>query len=365
MKIAITGLVNSGKTTVFNALTGLGVETTTYATTSGEPHMGMVKVPDERVEKLSEIFKPKKKSPSSVQYIDYLGITKGDQKQNRKVFELVKDSDALVHVVRGFVDEAVVHPLEKVDPLNDISTFETELIFGDLELVERRFKGIEQNKKKGNKPTNPEEEKVLRKCNEAFEAEKPLRDLELTEDELKAVRHLQFMSIKPMIVVLNVAENDLSSEKTASLIKEIEGFYGKGASAKVLAMSGKVEMEIAEMDDEDRDMFLEDLGIEEPALDRLIRICYEHVGLISFFTVGEDEVKAWAILKGSDALTAAGKIHSDIQRGFIRAETIGYEDFTDKAEGKMTTAKDKGLMRLEGKTHEVQDGDIINFRFNV
>lgn len=365
MKIAITGLVNSGKTTVFNALTGQGVETTAYATTSGDPHMGVVKVPDERVEKLADIFNPKKKSPSTVQYVDYLGITKGDQKQNRKVFELVKDSDALVHVVRGFADDAVVHPLEKVDPLNDISTFETELIFGDIELVERRFKGIEQNKKKGNKPTNPEEEKVLKKCNETLEAEKPLRDLELTEDELKAVRHLQFMSIKPMIVVLNVAENDLSSEATASLIKEIEGFYGEGTSATVLAMSGKVEMEIAELEPDERELFLEDLGITEPALDRLIRICYEHVGLISFFTVGEDEVKAWAIRKGDDALTAAGKIHSDIQRGFIRAECIGYEDFTGEAEGKMSTAKDKGLMRLEGKTHIVADGDIINFRFNV
>ncbi|KKK84350.1 hypothetical protein LCGC14_2784240, partial [marine sediment metagenome] len=363
MKIAITGLVNSGKTTVFNALTGIGVETTAYATTSGEPHMGVVKVPDERVEKLAEIYKPKKKTPSSVQYIDYLGITKGDQKQNRKVFELIKDSDALVHVVRAFEDDAVVHPLEKVAPLSDISAFEAELILGDMELIERRMKGIEQNKKKGNKPTNPEEEKVLTKCNEALEAEKPLRDLTLTEDELKAVRHLQFMSIKPMIVVLNVAEDELSTEKTASLIKEIEGFYGEGASAKVLAMSGKVEMEIAEMDAEDSKMFLEDLGIEEPALDRLIRISYEHVGLISFFTVGEDEVKAWSIRRGTDALSAAGKIHSDIERGFIRAECIGYEDFTDASGASMVTAKDKGLMRLEGKTYEVQDGDIINFRF--
>jgi len=365
MKIAITGLVNSGKTTVFNALTGIGVETTAYATTSGEPHMGVVKVPDARVEKLAGIFKPKKKTPSTVQYIDYLGITKGAQKQNRKVFELLKDSDALVHVVRGFADEAVVHPLERVDPLNDIRTFETELILGDMELVERRGKGIEQNKKKGNKPVNPEEEKVLKKCNKTLEDEKPLRLLELTENELKAVRHLQFMSIKPMIVVLNVEENDLSSEKTTSLIKEIEASYGEGASATVLAMCGKVEMEIAELEPEERELFLEDLGIKEPALDRLIRVSYEHVGLISFFTVGEDEVKAWSITRGTDALAAAGKIHSDIQRGFIRAECIGYEDFVEKAEGKMTIAKDKGLMRLEGKTHKVADGDIINFRFNV
>jgi hypothetical protein len=365
MKIAITGLVNSGKTTVFNALTGLGVETTTYATTSGEPHMGMVKVPDTRMEKLYEIFNPKKRTPSTVQYVDYLGITKGDQKQNRKVFELVKDSDALVLVVRSFKDDAVAHPLDKINPLSDVSTFETELVFGDMELIENRFKGIELNKKRGNKSANPEEEKVLAKCMAALEAEKPLRVADLTEEELKAVRHLQFLSIKPMIVVLNVSEEGLSSDETASEVKEIEDFYGENASATVLAMSGKVEMEIAELAPDERELFLEDLGIKEPALDRLIRICYEQVGLISFFTVGEDEVKAWAIRRGTDALNAAGKIHSDIQRGFIRAEVIGYEDFADKSEGSMVKAKDKGLMRLEGKTHEVADGDIINFRFNV
>ena len=223
MKIAITGLSNSGKTTVFNALTGQGVETTVYATTSGDPQMGMVKVPDARVTELSAIFKPKKTSPSTVHYVDHLGLTKGDLKQNRQVFELVKDSDALVHVVRAFKDEAVAHPHDKIDPLSDIATVEIELVFGDLELVERRIKAIEVNKKKGNKPANPEEEKVLIRCKDILESEKPLRDMEFAPEEERAIRHLQFMSVKPMIVVLNISEDALGTDETATLVKNADG----------------------------------------------------------------------------------------------------------------------------------------------
>ena len=341
------------------------METTAYATTSGDPHMGMVKVPDARVTELSAIFKPKKTSPSTVHYVDHLGLTKGDLKQNRQVFELVKDSDALVHVVRAFEDEAVAHPHDKIDPLSDIATVEIELVFGDLELVERRIRAIDVNKKKGNKPANPEEEKVLIRCKDLLESEKPLRDMEFAPEEARAIRHLQFMSIKPMIVVLNISEDALGTDETASLVKSAEEYYGEGSAAAVLAMCGKVEMEIAELEEEERTLFLDDLGIEEPALNRLIRISYAHVGLISFFTVGEDEVKAWSLNKGADALEAAGKIHSDIQRGFIRAETVSYDDFVGAAGGSLSAARDKGVMRLEGKTYEVQDGDIINFRFNV
>jgi GTP-binding protein YchF len=364
MKIGITGLSNSGKTTVFNALTGKNIETTAYANTGGEPNMGMVKVPDSRVDNLSGIFKPRKTTHSTVQYIDYIGLTKGDMKQNKLVFEFIKDADAIVHVVRAFEDEAVPHPLEKVDPLSDISTVETEMIFGDMELVERRLKGIETAIKKGKKPPTDHEEKALKKCQEALEAEKALRDVEFTVEDIAATRHLQFMSIKPMIVALNIHEDDLGGEATSALIKEAEAYFeSKGSSATVLALSGKVEMEIAELPSDEAVAFLEDLGIEEPALNRLIRHSYESVGLISFFTVGEDEVRAWTINKGDDALEAAGKIHSDIQRGFIRAETVSYEDFIEA--GTLAACRDKGTMRLEGKTYEVRDGDIINFRFNI
>jgi GTP-binding protein YchF len=363
MKIGITGLANSGKTTVFNALTGMGVETTVYATTGGEPNMGVVKVPDIRVDKLTEIFNPKKTANSTVQYIDYVGLTKGDMKQNRSVFEFVKDADALVHVVRAFADDAVVHPLSKVDPVGDVSTVETEMLFGDMELVEKRLEGMELSKKKGKK-VDEEEKKALLKCKEALESEKPLRDVEFTEQERSAMRHLQFMTMKPEVVAVNISEDDLNTPRAEELKKAVEGFYGEGSSVTVITLSGKIEMDIAEMPVEDRGAFLQDLGIDEPALDRLIRVCYENVGLISFFTVGEDEVKAWAIRRGIDAVNAAGKIHSDIQRGFIRAEVIGYDEFIAN-NGSMTECKDKGLLRLEGKTYGVRDGDIINFRFNV
>jgi GTP-binding protein YchF len=363
MKIAITGLVNAGKTTVFNALTGQAVETTLYATTSGEPNMGVVKVPDPRIDKLTEIFNPKKTANSTVHYVDYLGLTKGDMKQNRLVGEHLKDADALLHVVRAFEDDAVVHPLEKVDPINDINTIEIELLFGDIDLVERRIVGIAKAKKRGNQPENPDEEKALEKCKAALDAEKPLREVEFSEDEQKAMRHLQFMSIKPMIVALNIAEDDLGSDKTAALVKEAQAVFGDESSVTVTAMSGKVEMDIAELPADEAREFLDDLGIDEPALNKLIRVSYENVGLISFFTVGEDEVKAWSIKTDTDAVNAAGKIHSDIQRGFIRAEVVSYDDFITA--GSLSKARDVGTLRLEGKTYLVKDGDIINFRFNV
>lgn len=362
MKIGITGLSNSGKTTVFNALTGMGVETTTYANTGGEPNMGTVKVPDSRIEKLTEIFKPKKITYSTVQYIDYIGLTKGDMKQNKQVFEFVKDADALVHVVRAFGDESVAHPLGKLDPMADVITVESELLFGDIELIERRLESMELGKKKGKKPDEAEQ-RVLTKCKEALESETPLRDLELSEDELKAVRHLQFMTIKPEVVAINLDESDLNSDKAKALEQSIAQYYKGSKAVTVLTLCGKVEMDLAGMPADEARAFMDDLGIAEPALKRLIRVSYDKVGLISFLTVGPDEVRSWAIRMGTTALLAAGKIHSDIQRGFIRAETVSYEDFI--REGGMNECRDKGLLRLEGKTYIVQDGDIINFRFNV
>lgn len=362
MKIAITGLSNSGKTTVFNALTGQRVETTAYPTTAGGPNIGVVKVPDPRFDKLTEIFKPKKTVYSTVQYLDYMGLTKGDMKQNKMVFELIKDADALLHVVRAFQNDAVMHPLEGVDPVGDVMTVETELILGDLEFVERRLGSMELSAKKGKKPDEAEK-KALFKCREALVKETPLRDVPFTEDELRVMRHLQFMSIKPEVVLLNIGEKDLNSDKAVEIQERTSNFYGERSGVLVLTLSGKVEMEISELPPDERGAFLDDLGIKEPALDKLIHISYTLLGLIAFFTVVGNEVKAWAVKRGTDALAAAGKIHSDIQRGFIRAEVIAYEDFIRL--GSMAAAKEKGLLRLEGKTYEVKDGDIINFRFNV
>lgn len=363
MKIGITGLANSGKSTIFNSLTGLGVATPAFAASGGEPVLGMAQVPDSRIDRLSEIFKPKKTIYSTVQFVDFLGLTKGDQKQNRSVCEFIKDADALVHVVRAFEDDSVVHPFGAgVDPVRDAGVVETEIMLGDLELIERRIENMQLAAKKGNKP-NPAEEKVLLRCREALENETPLRDLDFSSDELMAIRHLQFMSLKPETVVVNIGEQDLGTARAEELTGAVKEYYKGKSSVMVLALSGKIEMEISELPADEAEAFLADLGITEPALNRLIRTSYENVGLIPFFTVGDDEVRSWAIRRGDDALAAAGKIHSDIQRGFIRAEVVAYEDFI-KA-GSLAAARDQGILRLEGKTYEVKDGDIINFRFNV
>lgn len=361
MKIAVIGLANSGKTTIFNALTGLNLETTIYPTVIAEPHIGVVKVPDMRVDKLAEIYKPKKTTHATVEYVDYISLTKGDIEQNRKVFDLIKDADAVVHVVRGFEDESIVHPMESVDPRRDAETIEIEMIFGDLELVEKRLERMEQGLKRGKKPDETEK-KLLIKCKEILEREIPLRDVEFSEEEQKAMKHLQFMSIKPEVVVLNVGEQDLNSEKTQKTTSELKALL-KGRQVQVLSLCGKIEMEIAQLSPDEAKPFLDELKIEEPASDKLIQACYKILGLISFLTYIGDEVRAWTIKKGTDALSAAGKIHSDIERGFIRAEVVSFDDFI--ALGNMPAVKEKGLLRLEGKTYEVKDGDIINFRFNV
>jgi len=361
MKIAIIGLANAGKTTIFNALTGQNLETTTYATLNAEPHIGMVKVPDPRIDKLADIFKPKKTTFATVEYIDYIGLTKGDMEQNRKVFDLIKDADAIVQVVRGFEDESVMHPLDAVNPRRDAETLELEMIFGDLDLVDKRLQRMEEGIKRGKKPDETEK-KILVKCKEVLENEKPLRDITFNEEDQKSMRHLQFMSIKPEVVALNVSEADLNSQKTETLMTELKVYY-HGNNVNLLNLCGKIEMEIAQLSAEEARVFLDDLGIEEPALNRLIHVSYDLLGLISFLTCGEDEVRAWTINKGMNAQKAAGRIHSDIERGFIRAELVSYDDFI--AHGGMSGARDKGLLRLEGKTYEVKDGDIINFRFNV
>ncbi|MEW6001929.1 MAG: redox-regulated ATPase YchF [Nitrospirota bacterium] len=367
MRVAIIGLSNSGKTTIFNALTGRNLETTIYPTTSGDPHTGIVKVTDPRVDKLSEIFKPKKTTYATVEFIDYIGLTRGDVNQNRKVFDLIKDADALVHVVRAFEDDAVIHPLGNIDPRRDVETIELELLFGDLEFVEKRLSRMEEAAKKAKKPDEAER-KLLIKCKEALENEIPLRDVYFSDEEKKTMRPLQFISIKPEIVVLTIGENDINTERAEKFTEEIEGYFGEkfsktSRSVPVLTLCGKIEMEISRLLPDDAKLFLDDLGIKEPALNRLIRVCYDILGLISFFTYVGDEVRAWTISRGTNALKAAGKVHSDIERGFIRAEVVSFDDFLSS--GSTHAAREKGLLRLEGKTYEVKDGDIINFRFNL
>ncbi|MEW6419526.1 MAG: redox-regulated ATPase YchF [Nitrospirota bacterium] len=361
MKVAIIGLSNSGKTTVFNALTGQNLETPVYPVTTGEPHIGIVKVPDSRLDKLSEIFKPKKTTYATIEYIDYIGLTKGDMQQNRKVFDLIKDVDAIVHVVRTFENAAVIHPMGNIDHLRDVETVELELIFGDLEFVEKRLDRMEYAAKQGKKP-DESEKKLLLKCKEKLEKEIALRHVEFNDEEQKAMKPLQFLSSKPEVVVLNIGEKDLNTNPPIPpLLKGGEG--GLFTRHSSLSMCGKIEMEIAQLSTDDAKLFLDDLGIEEPVSNKLIHICYDILGFISFFTYAGEEVRAWTITKGTNAQKAAGKVHSDIERGFIRAEVASFDDFISA--GSIHALREKGLLRLEGKTYEVRDGDIINFRFNV
>jgi GTP-binding protein YchF len=373
MKLIITGFSNSGKTTVFNALSGQDVETTTYPTSLSaevEPHPGIVKIPDSRIEVLSAVYNPRKTTYATVEYIDYLGITSaaigGDVSQNTKVFSLIKDSDAIVHVVRAFEDESIMHPLGSVSPLRDVTSFEAELILGDLAFIEKRLEKIHEQEKKGKK-VDEADKKLLHKCRQALEEETSLRNIEFNEEEQRLMLPYQFLSTMPEIIVLNIAEKDMGSGKLTKFQDDIEGYFrttGGGTVPPVLIVCGKIEMEIGQLPPDEARAFLDDLGIEEPAMHKLCHVCYSALGLISFFTVGEDEVRAWTIKKGTKAQQAAGKIHSDIERGFIRAETVSYDDFVSSGES-MASVKEKGLARLEGKTYEVRDGDIINFKFNV
>lgn len=370
MKLSITGFSNSGKTTVFNALTGLNLSVTSYPTlisAGAEPQIGIVKIPDIRIDKLSSIYKPKKTTLATVEYIDFVGIASGgDAVQNSKVFSLIKDVDAVVHVVRAFEDESIIHPMGSINPVRDVTSFEAELILGDLDFVEKRLQKIEEQAKKGKKQDETDRNFLL-KCKKALEEEISLRNLEFSEEEKRLMLAYQFLSTMPEIIVLNIDEKDIGSEKVQNFQNEIEKYFkdlGQSVIPHVIALCGKIEMEIAQLPQDEAKAFLEDLGIKEPAMNMLCRVSYDALGLISFFTVGEDEVRAWTIKKGTSAHQAAGKIHSDIERGFIRAEVVSYDDFVLSGED-MVRVREKGLFRLEGKTYPVKDGDIINFKFNV
>lgn len=366
MKIGIIGLPNSGKTTVFNALTGQSVEAEAWPTPIGEDaHIGIVKVPDARIDKLTEIYKPKKTTYADVTCVDITGFAGGisSSKQKAQVFEQVWDVDAILHVVRAFENPAVVHPDGEIDPARDAAALDLELVFHDLELVETRLERIANSMKKGIGEGLEAERDVLERFLVQLEEEQPLRNLQITEAENAAIASLQFVSLKPELVVLNIGEDELGSEGTAAQLAALhEHFQGK--EAEVFSLCGEIEMEIGQLEPEEAGAFLEDLGIAEPAMNLVIHKAYELLGLISFLTAGEDEVRAWTIRRGTHAVKAAGKIHSDIERGFIRAEIISYDDFM-AAGGSMPKAKEQGTLRLEGKDYEMQDGDIVNFRFNV
>jgi ribosome-binding ATPase len=362
MKIGIIGLPNSGKTTVFNALTGGNAETAAYSSGTLEPNLATVKVPDQRLQVLAEMYRPKKTTFADVQYIDVAGLSGSAHESGGLApafLNYISQVDALLHVVRAFDDPAVPHPQETVNPVRDIETVDLELAFSDMAIIERRLQRLqgEIGKTAGKeRELRTQEREVLLRLQAALEANTPIRDVELTPDEEKMLRGYQFLSAKPLLIVVNVGEEKLGTDLASSIPYE-------HARSSIVQLAGKVEAEIAQLEGDDARAFLDDLGIQEPARERVIADSYQLLGLIAFLTAGPDEVRAWPIRRNTPAVEAAGAIHSDIQRGFIRAEVVAYDDLI--AAGSMAEAKKRGTVRMEGKTYIVQDGDICNFLFNI
>ncbi|WP_154835485.1 redox-regulated ATPase YchF [Staphylococcus pasteuri] len=359
----IVGLPNVGKSTLFNAITKAGALAANYPFATIDPNVGIVEVPDSRLLKLEEMVQPKKTIPTTFEFTDIAGIVKGASKGEglgNKFLSHIREVDAICQVVRAFDDENVTHVSGRVNPLDDIEVINMELVLADLESVEKRLPKIEKMARQKDK-TAEMELRILSKIKETLEEGKPVRSIEFNDEDQKWVNQAQLLTSKKMLYIANVGEDEIGDEENDK-VKAIRD-YAAQEDSEVIVISAKIEEEIATLDDEDKEMFLEDLGIEEPGLDRLIRTTYDLLGLSTYFTAGVQEVRAWTFVQGMTAPQCAGIIHTDFEHGFIRAEVTSYSDYVEH--GGEHGAKEAGRQRLEGKDYIMQDGDIVHFRFNV